>query len=229
MKAVQLPKDKSVKVEPSVFTHEEIQKLVSAAKDSISLNFIFVFAEFTGMREGEILALTYGDIDMVGSIIHVNKTINFLKIDGVYQPLVTKPKTPESIRDIPIFNDIKPLLAAYIANEKEKHLRLGIPFSKDSILFSSVAGTYIEASNLRKRLKRLLNKLGIPQRNFHMLRHTFCSLLSEMGVPLKTASELMGHSDIAITAKTYTHTGMDEKKRAMSALSGVFDLHIFNT
>ena len=121
-----------------------------------------------------------------------------------------------------MLGNLKPLLLSHIRAEKEKSLRLGTPFNKNNILFSSETGNYIEAQNLRTRFKRLLNKLQIEPVTVHTLRHSFCSILAENGVNLKTASELMGHADINTTLAIYTHVQNEEKKRGIATLSSVF-------
>lgn len=132
-------------------------------------------------------------------------------------------KNNSSTRNVPILDNITKLLNIHIRKEREKHFRLGIPFSSESILFSSTSCAYLEASNVRKRLTRLYDRIGIEATTFHALRHTFCTLLAEMGVPLKNASVLMGHSDIAVTAKVYTHVDDNEKKKSIEKLSALFN------
>jgi len=73
-----------------------------------------------------------------------------------------------------------------------------------------------------KQFKRLCKRLDIEQATFHSLRHTFCTLLAKQGVPLKTASVLMGHSDIGVTAKVYTHVDDTEKKKGIEKLAAYF-------
>jgi len=221
MLAVELPADKSVKPEKHILGRDEAQRLIDEARENPDA-VIFAFAVLSGLRQGEILALKHSDIDFKAGKIHVNKTVDFLTIDGSFKPLVTVPKTQASIRTVPIMDALKPLLSTHIRREKEKHFKECTPWTLDSILFSSAKCTYIEGGNIRKRLKRLLKKLGIEPTSFHALRHSFCTLLAEQGVPLKTASMLMGHSSISITAKYYTHVDDAEKRRGIEKLSNAF-------
>ncbi|MCL2197582.1 MAG: site-specific integrase [Defluviitaleaceae bacterium] len=219
--AVELPAIEKHSETNKAIKDADIDKLLYSAKENIK-NFIFVFAMFTGLREGEILALTHKDINIDEGTIDVNKTVKYLNVDGVYQPVLSSPKTKHSKRTVPILGAIKKLLKTHIAREMEKHLRLGIPFSKDSILFSSDACTYKEAPNVLKMLRRLCIKLDIEKTTFHSLRHTFCTILAKQGVPLKTTSVLMGHTDIAITARIYTHVDDTEKRKGIERLSAYF-------
>jgi integrase len=128
---------------------------------------------------------------------------------------------------VPILDEIKPLLRQHTAREKEKHLRLGVPFTGGSILFSSHGCGYRSRYDVRAMLGRLCKRLGVPKTTLHSLRHTFCTILAKQGVPLKTASELMGHSNISITARIYTHVDAAERKKGIDKLSVYFEQ--FNT
>lgn len=210
--AVETPKDDKISDTNTAISDADINALLQAAKNDLD-NFIFVFAVFTGLRQGELLALAHRDVDLHEGVIHVNKSVKYLTVDGEYKPILSQAKTGHSVRTIPVLGEIRTLLKAHIRREKEKHLRLGLPFSPDSILFSSETGTYREGSNILKSLTRLCNRIEIERTTFHSLRHTFCTILAKHGVPLKTASELMGHANIAITAKIYTHVDMAQKRK----------------
>ncbi|MCL2604836.1 MAG: site-specific integrase [Defluviitaleaceae bacterium] len=220
--AVELPViDKRTEINKAM--HEaDITKIQNAVKEDMK-HFIYLFAIFTGLREGEILALTHHDIDIKNGTIHVNKTVKYLTVDSQYKPLITPPKTKQSVRTVPILGAIKQLIEMHIKREIDKHKRLGIPFTNDCILFSSYAGTYREAPNLLRMFKKLCDRIGIERYTFHSLRHTFCTILARQGVQLKTASELMGHTDISITARIYTHVDDAEKRRGIECLSTYFD------
>lgn len=221
-KNVQRPKDDSVKEIKKFLNDEDIKVLNKAFEQDQSL-FIFQFALATGMREGEILALTHNDID--DDIIHVTKSVNVIKVinkDSAQRKVIVRPcKNKASIRDLPISNAIKPNLEQHIKLEKEKHLKLGVPFSKDNLLFTSQCCTLVRANHLLARWKKVQRGLEIDPVSFHGLRHTFCSLLASNNVPLKTASVLMGHTNIEITAKIYTHVQDSQKVDAINKLDDI--------
>ncbi|MCL2215936.1 MAG: site-specific integrase [Defluviitaleaceae bacterium] len=221
MFAVVPPRERKIEANKRILSKDDIQKIVSHTKHNGSA-FIFVFLLFSGLRQGEALALAHGDINMDSGIIRVNKSVNHLTVDGKYQAVVSTTKTTGSSREIPLLCDLRSMLVEHMTAEKEKHQKLGIPFDGNSILFSSETGRYIEGKNLRIRFKRLLNRLKIEPIAVHSLRHTFCSVLAENGVNLKTASELMGHSDVNTTMRIYTHVQKEEKRRGIDTLSGLF-------
>jgi integrase len=218
--AVELPKRRKSEKNKAL-SRESVDIIVAAAKGNIAY-FIYVFAVFTGLRQGEVLALTHADIDVKNDVISVNKSLSRILIAGEYRDVVTPTKTEGSIREIPLLPEVKALLLEHIVSEKKKHLRLGIPFKNDRPLFTSSTGEYLIGSAVYRSLNNMLGKIGVEKTTFHSLRHTFCTLLAENGVPLKTASVLMGHSTIAMTAEIYTHVNNKELKKGIEKLSVLF-------
>lgn len=222
LRTVDLPKAPPKTEINKALSDVEVKKITASATENIN-NFIFMFALFTGLRVGEILALTHKDIDFERNTVTVNKSLRFLNVDGEFKAVITSPKTESSIRDVPLLDEVRKLLKLHIAREKAKHLRLGIPFTKDCILFSSDVCTYREYANVRKMLMKMCQKADVEVCTFHSLRHTFCTILAKQGVPLKTASVLMGHSDISMTAKIYTHVDNEEMKKGIERLAIYFE------
>lgn len=219
--AVELPKI-PIQSESSntALSDTDIEKLVVACKEDIRY-FPFVFACFTGLRAGELLALTYKDIDFKEAMITVNKSVRYIPQNGEYKPLLSETKTVASIRRIPILDDIKPLLHSHLENAR--HNLTTIPFDGNFLIFPSETGAYREQNNFRESFRRLCDKLSIEKgRTIHSLRHTFCTILARQGVPLLEASRLMGHANIQVTAKVYSHVNENDKKAAVKKLSAYF-------
>ena len=218
--AVELPKVPMQSETNTALSDTDIQKLVAAAHDDIKY-FPFMFAVFTGLRCGELLALTYKDIDFANGMINVNKSVLYINQDGEYKPLLSETKTEASIRRVPILDEIWDLLREHIAAIRQDTNVLSI--TGDFLLFPSAVGTYRNQDNFRESYQRLCKKLGIKKGlTIHSLRHTFCTILARQGVPLLEASRLMGHSNIQVTAKVYSHVNENDKKAAVSKLSAYF-------
>lgn len=198
----------------------DIDKLLSACNDNLEY-FPFVFACFTGLRCGELLALTYKDIDFESGMVSVNKSIRYLTIDGESQPLISSAKTAASVRRVPILEPIQDMLRTHIIDIRKNVDVFNI--DGDFILFPSATGDYRGHRAFLRSYQRLCDKLGIDKgRTIHSLRHTFCTILARQGVSLLDASRLMGHSNINITAKIYSHVSDDDKKNAAQKLNTYF-------
>jgi len=208
MRTVTLPKAEEVKEEVKILSKDDIEK-VRAIDDK---HIMFRFALFTGLRQGEILALKKSDIDMENKEVHVSKTIS-------QQGKITIPKTKDSVRTIPIVDELIDPLKRHIMREKEKHLSFGLRFNNDSYFFSSDACTARTARNTLKAWARYCNRETVAQCDFKALRATFCTMLAEQGVPLKDASVLMGHSNINTTAKFYTFVREEQKRKSVNVLN----------
>jgi integrase len=219
--AVELPKVAAEQSDTNTaLSDDDIEMLVHAAKKDIKY-FPYVFACFTGLRAGELLALTYRDIDFSAGMVSVNKSVKYLTVDGDYQPVLSETKTPSSIRRVPVLDAIQELLREHIETVRKNTSVFTV--DGDFLLFPSTAGTYKDGNNFREAYQRLCNKLDIKKgRTIHSLRHTFCTILARQGVSLLDASRLMGHSNIQVTAKVYAHVTENDKKNAVKKLSAYF-------
>jgi len=144
-----------------------------------------------------------------------------LSVDGSYKPLLSDTKTAASIRRVPVLDEIQELLREHIqaVTQTTNIFTIGVDF----LLFPSAAGTYREQNNFREAYQQLCNKLGITKGNtIHSLRHTFCTILAQQGVSLLDASRLMGHSNVGVTANTYSYVTENDKKNAVRKLAAYF-------
>ena len=198
----------------------DIEKLINACKSDIKY-FPFVFLTFTGLRSGELLALEYRDIDLQNEVIYVNKSFKHVPVDGKLKPIISEPKTTAGRRTVPIMAEIKPLLLSHIEGIKQ---RLDtIPIDGSYLIFPSETGTYRNENNFLRQFKTACTAIGMEDGyTIHSLRHTFCTILARQSVSLLDASRLMGHSNVNITAKIYSHVSVDDKKIAVQRLGVYF-------
>ena len=159
---------------------------------------------FTGMRIGELCALTYDDIDLDECVIRVNKTMQRLPVengDSKTAIRIDTPKSDCSKRVIPI----SPKLAGIIR-----------PFYKPGAYFlTGDKEKFIEPRTMEGRFARILDKCGLDKVNFHVTRHTFATRCVERGMDSKTLSELLGHSSVATTLDRYVHLTMSHKAESV--------------
>lgn len=148
---------------------------------------------YTGLRRGEALALTWGDIDLDAMVIHVNKSLDLSETP----PSIKTPKTAAGVRDVPILSQ----LLLYVSKKG----------ADASPVFPSADGGYCSDWYVRDEWARYQDAIGITATP-HQLRHSYATMLHDMGVDLKTAQYWLGHATAAMTQDVYTHV-RDSKLR----------------
>lgn len=162
----------------------------------------------TGLRIGEICGLKWKDINLDEKTINVKRTVQRIydKSSHTTKVIVGKPKTDSSIRTIPISNkllkELKPLKKKY----------------KDDYYVLSGDIKYVEPRDYQYFFKTLLKRLKIKSYKFHILRHTFASECIEVGMDVKSLSEILGHSNVNITLNIYVHSNYKLKKKFLEKL-----------
>lgn len=164
--------------------------------------FAFLIGIHTGMRRGEILALTWDDIDFERNLIKINKQLIYKKGGSIE---ITSLKTENSVREI-----LMPtLLAKELLAEKERQDQTANYYGNNyykglNFVCCSTDGYPIIPQTITTRTVSLSKKLGIPFR-FHDLRHSHASLLLEADVNLKVIQDRLGHAEIRTTLNIYSH------------------------
>lgn len=169
-------------------TTKDEAKLISFLKTSdTKYKDIFLIADYTGMRIGEILALSINDIDLKNKIINVNRT---LTKDASGKAILGKTtKTYAGKRQIPMNNCVFEILSHINTND---------------LLFTN-NGKIISPSTINSHIKRICKKINIEYTvNTHMLRHTFATRCIESGMSAVVLQRILGHTNISITLNTYT-------------------------
>ncbi len=163
-------------------------------------------AVLIGMRIGEILALRWKRIDLLGATIEVADNYS----SGEFGP----PKTKSSRRAIPISSALRRVLEAQRARAN--------PITPEELVFQTPKGTPLSDKNLYNReLAPVCDRIGQPRISWHSFRHTHATLLHANGESLKTAQALLGHSDLETTLNVYTHTVSDSQRDAVERVAGV--------
>ncbi len=167
---------------------------------------------YTGLRIGELLALTWQDVDFGNGTLSVTKTCYDGKdSNGKFGRVVDEPKTLSSRRIIPLSKQMVSLL-----KEIKKQSNAEWVISK--------SGKPLSVRTYQRNFASLLNKLHIPHRGFHALRHTFATRAIECGMDVKTLSEILGHKNATITLNRYAHSLMEHKRDMMNKLGRLYDL-----
>ncbi len=162
---------------------------------------------YTGLRIGELLALTWTDIDFQKETLIVSKTCHDGKDkNGKFTRIIDTPKTETSRRIIPFPKQ----LVLYLRNVKKK--------TNCDYVIAEENGKPISVRSYQRSFELFLKKLGIPHKGFHALRHTFATRALENGMDVKTLSEILGHKNANITLNRYVHSMMEHKKEMMNRL-----------
>lgn len=203
--------------EISVFTKKEQQVIESFCLNHKKRNYIgIVICLYTGIRLGELLALTWEDINFNSNLLTINKTSYSAKVDGKTQIIVDKPKTKKSNRVIPLPNQLVKLLKII---KKESNSKYVITTRNSGMVGNR---------SYQRTFKFILKKVNVPYRNFHSLRHTFATNAIELGMDVKTLAEILGHTNAMITLNRYSHSLLNYKIEMMNKLGKNLNLSIKN-
>lgn len=187
--------------EMKFWTKEQYDRFSSAIqKSAMRLAFDILF--YTGIREGELLALTPADI-LPGMKLDINK--NYAKVQG--EELFLIPKTSKSKRKIAI--------PEFLYNEIKEYISKLFGIADSDRIF------YFTKSALDKEIKRGAKQAGLDQIRVHDLRHSHASMLINMGIDIKEISERLGHESVKTTWDTYAHLYPDTDTKLANELNNL--------
>lgn len=156
----------------------------------------------TGLRQGELLALRWGtDIDITQGVLTVHHTLTKDYGGGRFNA----PKTDQSRRAIKLSRTAIQALERQRDINAELEMLATDRWQEHDLVFPSAVGTPLDNSRVTRRFQAILEEAGLPRQRFHDLRHATASLLLAEGMDLFTVKEILGHSQISLTANTYGH------------------------
>lgn len=205
-------KEKASETYHRALTEKEQADFMQASADNYYYEY-FAFALCTGMRSGEIGALTWQDIDYKNNVIHVNKTITLAENNKV---IVSSPKSKTSKRDIPLTDTVKMLLKQVQGKDNI------VSFGTKNV-FVTPYGHTVSNVAVNREIKRILKGLeekGINIEHFtmHAFRDTFATRFIEQGGSPQTLKTILGHSSLAMTMDLYAHVLPNTKQKEMEML-----------
>jgi integrase len=215
--AVRPPKVELKEVTP--LDQQQAKALLEAASGD-RLSALYVLAFHTGMREGELLGLTWEDVDLERGLLRLRHVL--VREGG--KTALGDLKTPKSRRSVRLAGVAADALRDHLERQLIEIGRMGSLYQPGGLVFATESGTLINPSNLRNRsfkplLRRAFGEAG-PDICFHDLRHTCATLLLSQGTHPKLVQKLLGHATIAMTLDTYSHylpSMGDQTVRAMEA------------
>lgn len=205
-----------VKDERRILTREEQAEFFDTCSGTFYNN-LFVVAVNTGMRVGELCALTWDDVDFDKGFITVNKTLTYMKLAGEDRKLfhIGPPKTAKSNRKIPISEACSKAL-------KKQYMQHNIVMAKsaskplegfEKLLFTTKYGTPLNDSILSDAIARIVDEINTMRDDadkfmpisMHTFRHTFATRCLEAGITPRTIQQYLGHASIEMTMNLYVH------------------------
>lgn len=214
---VSVPSIDSKKRRP--LTEEEVD-LVTRTYQGHRMGIPALLLLYCGIRRGELVAITWNDIDLNKKSVSVSKAAVF----GVNQATIESTKTVSGNRNIPIPDTI---FDAVKAARKNANSTMVCPAADGSIMsktaFIRAWNSYMHYLNLQaggKDATRSRPKVSVVDRlTPHMFRHTYATMLYNAGVDIKSAQRFLGHADIKVTLKIYTHLSEQKEQEAIAALN----------
>ena len=184
-----------------------LEEILLSSGDRISLGILLTL--HTGIRNGELCGLRWGDFDFSSGTIRISRTVERIRdlsplAEHKTKIVITEPKTDSSKREIPLPKTLCLYLRSH-SGATDEYLLTGT--DKPS-----------EPHTLYVRYERFLRRNGFESYTFHAIRHTFATRGIASGFDAKSLSEILGHSDVTTTLRCYVHPSMDEKRNQMETL-----------
>lgn len=191
---------------------KQVDALLTKAKGH-RLEALFVLAVMCGLRQGELFAMRWSDIDFDSRVLSVRSSLQ--EIDG--ELTVVEPKSKRSRRRIELSN------RAIAALRERKRIAEPGDATREGFVFTSARGELLRKSNfLRREFYPLLDEAKLPRTvRFHDLRHSCASMMLLQGTNPKVVQELLGHASIALTLDTYSHVSPTMHRHAADALDAL--------
>lgn len=191
--------------EMDFWTKEEYLQFIEGVKDKPMSYMAFQILYWTGLRCGELLALTYNDIDFEALTITVSKS--YQRLNG--RDVITSPKTKKSIRTVSI--------PRFLAEELKEYTSKLYGLMADARIFQCTK------SYLTSEMARGVKNTGVKKIRVHDLRHSHASLLVEMNIGYKEMADRLGHEKIQTTIDTYSHLYPNKQADIAKRLEGEFE------
>lgn len=204
-----------IEIKKKPFSHSDIAKKQNKFLDAVELketlmqlskidsriSLLFEFVSLTGLRIGELLALRYSDYDKENATININGTIQYDYKNSSEIKRGT-PKNIYSVRDVSLSDRAVSILDSIMLENKRRSLWFE-GYIDHGYIFTSSRGNPYDIQFLNRRLKGV--HIEGKHLTTHIFRHTHISMLAELGVPLKTIMQRVGHNDPNTTLSIYTH------------------------
>jgi integrase len=209
---VRNPQGKRVEISP--LSIEEVRRLLRTYAGTY-LGARLHIAVICGLRQGEVLGLTWDDIDLEQRIIKVHRQVQVINGVQVFSDL----KTEKSSRIIALTQETTAALRGHLSLIERLKERAASSWMENNLVFPDAYGNFRSPKTDYAEWKKALKLCGIAPKRLHDARHTAATLLYSQGVGIETISRALGHSTSAITSKLYVHNSVGPQKEAAKIMN----------
>ncbi|MGK2966500.1 MAG: tyrosine-type recombinase/integrase [Tepidiformaceae bacterium] len=205
------PGPRIIRTEVRPLSPDEARKFLDAVTGE-RLEAMYSVALGLGLRQGEVLGLGWDDVDLDAGMLHVRKTLQ--RYEKAYH--LGEPKTAKSRRSLGLPAPLIDALRAQGTRQKAERVRAGSAWegARWGLVFCNELGAPLSGSSVTHAFQAQLEAAGLPRQRFHDLRHAAASFMLAQGVPMRTAMEVLGHSEIATTMNLYSHVAPEMQRDA---------------
>lgn len=218
-----IEKPKVRKKEIQCYSPEEVEKLLECInKEPLKYQAIIYLAIDSGARRGEIVGLTWNDIDFKKQTLNINKSVQYTKELGIFEKTT---KTETSDRIIYLSSKTIGILKAYQKEQLENKLKLGSKWKNSKRIFTTILGGDMHPDTPSQILEKIIKKYNLKRISFHGLRHTSISLQISSGIQAQIISKRAGHSSVSTTHSIYSHFFDNEFKEVAKAMDNILSIN----
>ena len=231
-----------------VYSQEEIDMILTRLKDNETFTCAFLTSCFTGMRTGEVFALTWDDIDFENRIISISHNVYDKPKDAKGRWYIGSTKTETGVRKVYIGDTLLKALKTYkekqdyykntlgnlynyysienVSNEYGKVIEYRIVKTEKNknninLIFTKEDGTYMGTDITRYPFKIIHDELGIKKCRFYDLRGSYATKTLNSGIEIRNVADILGHKNIETTENYYISSSNDSRKEAINALERI--------
>ncbi len=197
------------RTKPVTWTSDEVEAFLRhTASDRLSA--LWLLANTTGMRRGEILGLAWEAVDLDAGRMEIRQTLT--TVEGV--PVFGTPKSHRSVRPLRLDARTVDALRSHKARQSAEKLKWGPAYHDGGLVFAQANGRAIHPDNLSRDFRDHVKAAKLPTIRLHDLRHTYGTRLSGEGIAAEVIAARLGHASVQFTLDVYVHPGEDRDQEA---------------
>ena len=214
-KRINKPRTKIKSSKRNYLDPNELKQFLEISKKSLKQYTAFRLLAYSGMRIGEMLALSWDDVNFTDNTINVNKTVS-RDANGI---TINTPKTKSSNRLLNMDGETMQILHRWKVSQASYLLSVGINATQGGqLIFSNRNNSIMETSSVRNWCARIVKDGNLPHITLHGFRHTHATLLFSAGASVKEVQTRLGHSKAQTTLDVYTHLTKQDQKETIQKL-----------